>query len=186
MGDKGKKFYEQWLLYSSWKLDDACFIFFGVDPNPENQSPQDSLLYWELEEFCKLAKSCINIDLPVHIQPSNNSPAYVLPSEFVTWARNKGYEVPFELQKLIDEKKLKKSTGNYTSVERVRIIGIEAKKMFNDPMCIEYGGKNKLRTYLCNKYPKLFSVSTFDQDWKKAKKQNLVEVENPDQYKKGK
>lgn len=66
---------------------------------------------------------------------------------------------------------------------RVKEIGKAAKERFDNPLSIPYGGKSILRNSLCDLIPNLFTKDTFNKAWIEAKKMNLVEVENVEQYK---
>lgn len=68
---------------------------------------------------------------------------------------------------------------------RVRIIGDAAKDMFPDPMNIHTPGKSKLRDFLCDEIPGLFTNSTFDKAWKVARNDNLVEMKDSQIFKTG-
>ena len=65
---------------------------------------------------------------------------------------------------------------------RVEEIRIAARDHFDDPMSIPIGGKSTLRDKLCSNHPQLFTKSTFDQAWKVAGKENLVQMENKEQF----
>lgn len=54
----------------------------------------------------------------------------------------------------------------------------------HDPLKIPYGGKRELMRHCCKAQPALFTESSFGHAWKEAKERGLVEVENPEQYRK--
>lgn len=110
-----------------------------------------------------------------------------LPIEGVNWPKNS--EAP-EKNNMVPTDSLPEETQSHPSKSKTKLrakeIGNVAKEQFNNPLSIPYGGKAKLRQLLCHEQPKLFTNSTFDKAWSKAKELGLVEVENVEQYKTGK
>ena len=66
--------------------------------------------------------------------------------------------------------------------KRVQWIKVNASTMFSDPQSIPEGGKSELRKFACAN-AKLFSESTFDAAWKKAKSLGYVEMADVEKYK---
>ncbi len=129
--------------------------------------------------------------------------------EILTAAARLGYDIPEGLMHLVQtpieglgwsEKKqvIEADSQNHsesqvpfsapaTKIER-RVKEIEklANTMFPDPLNIAGGGKTKLGNSLCESMPSLFTEATFNKAWQQAKREKLIEVEDVDQYKKGK
>jgi len=77
--------------------------------------------------------------------------------------------------KVIGEPKLKRID------QRVNAIVKTAKAFEFDLQSIPYGGKRKIKDKCLNDV-RLFTDSTFDKAWQKAKRQGLIEVENAEKY----
>ena len=107
-----------------------------------------------------------------------------LPIEGVNWPKNS--EAP-EKNNMVPTDSLPEEAQSHHSKSNLKLrakeVGVAAKKQFNNSLSIPYGGKAKLRKLLCHEQPRLFTTSTFDKAWIKAKELGLVEVDNVEQYK---
>ena len=65
--------------------------------------------------------------------------------------------------------------------ENKELLEEKIKKAFADRL-IPIGGTSMLREQLCSSHPQLFNKVTFDDAWKVARKENVVKMENNEQY----
>ena len=210
--NKDKEFepdYVDWFRRGYWRINEAVSLLLNAAPDKTDELKElDENFRKEYEKILAVAKTVEGIELFVigkgsFSTSSGSYYAKVPPENFVRWAQTNKYEIPKPLLDFLDDHDEKRSAEveskdeKYQSPlqgseaggkinQRVEDIVLLAKNTFHDPLKILDGGKKQLMEILCKLKPDLYTEDTFDAAWKRARKENLIKMENHDQYSKGK
>ena len=194
-----------WSKLDTWHLEDAALLLLGLNPDKSEIYLADTAIEKKHSEIIQVAMNCEGRSLTIENEYIINHEANIYihvqrvnSKEFTQWAKAKGLPISEPLGSLLVQglnqlEATSSGSDNPSNLPvknkvslRVEEIYNAAKEKFDNPLNIPYRGKTELREMLCDKMPNLFTTSTFDSAWKEARRENLVEVENSSQYKKGK
>jgi hypothetical protein len=210
--NKDKRFepdYVDWFRRGYWRINEAASLLLNAEPDKTDELKElDEKFRTEYEKILAVAKTIEGIELYVigkgsFSTSSGSYYAKVPPVDFVRWAQKNKYELPNPLlgfldncdeERLADDpiyeeanrSQLQSRVPDSKRNQRVKDIVLLAKNMFHDPLKIPDGGKKQLMKTLCELKSDLFTEDTFDAAWKSARKENLVKMENHDQFTTGK
>lgn len=112
MSEKKPVDWRYWLSLDLWKLDDACLLLSGANPESVPSRQRDD--WWNKSKLWHIATASVKAHkLKCAEYKPNEKFSVVEPKVFLEWAQSKDVEIPPELQPLIADE----STGANISAD---------------------------------------------------------------------